>query len=603
MARLRQQHPQNYVSSGNIHTDFENVIRYLNSAELGDKTISELMRTVFDEAGVFNGPIEMRVDTTSGLQYRIGQYTSTETGWKTVATMESLRGAAGTSVTTVEGPLFFARQDTTVSVGVASVTVTAGGSGYTSAPTVTFSAPTLSGGTTATGTATVSAGAVTGVTVSTAGSGYTSAPTITFGGPGSSATATAVLASPSSVISYTYDTNTSEIVVYKNGLILNKATTGGGAAAYTENTSANTVTLASAPSLADVVTIYSIRKQNVSDYRRSDITGTAGSPTVAFTHTDEEKLLVHKNGILQREGGTNDYNLSATLNTITFNSGALTATDIITVITVENLALKSVAGLMFEDTYTTSGLINFAKVSIADGAIAQAKVANLATELPAKAKMTVSATEPGGPASGNLWLDTSVTPNQLKFYDGSQFLKTNPESTLPTFLASNAGQYVRVNATGTSLEYGAIDFTTVVPKTFMGAANGVASLDSTAKIPTTQLPSIYATRTIPFYNKTIDSAPAVTNANYFVTQVWKEKIRIDGLTHSLVSGTCSIQLAVDGTNVGAVHSVSSTKVDSTLSTVIEVDGTTAAKELQIIVSSNAAGQDLKVGIAVASLSA
>jgi len=39
MARLRQQHPQNYVSSGNIHTDFENVIRYINSAELGDKTV------------------------------------------------------------------------------------------------------------------------------------------------------------------------------------------------------------------------------------------------------------------------------------------------------------------------------------------------------------------------------------------------------------------------------------------------------------------------------------------------------------------------------------------------------------------------------------
>ena len=42
MARLRQQHPQNYVSSGNIHTDFENIIRYLNTAEFGDKTIAEL---------------------------------------------------------------------------------------------------------------------------------------------------------------------------------------------------------------------------------------------------------------------------------------------------------------------------------------------------------------------------------------------------------------------------------------------------------------------------------------------------------------------------------------------------------------------------------
>ena len=77
---------------------------------------------------------------------------------------------------------------------VASATVTAGGSGYSSAPTVTFSAPTS--GITATGTATVSGGAVTAVTITNAGNGYTSAPTITFsGGGGSGAAATAVLAS------------------------------------------------------------------------------------------------------------------------------------------------------------------------------------------------------------------------------------------------------------------------------------------------------------------------------------------------------------------------------------------------------------------------
>src|SRR5206468_3037538 len=73
---------------------------------------------------------------------------------------------------------------------VTSCTVTAGGTGYTSAPTVTFSAP-PAGGVTATATATVSAGAVTGIVMSNPGSGYTSAPTITFGGPGTSASATA----------------------------------------------------------------------------------------------------------------------------------------------------------------------------------------------------------------------------------------------------------------------------------------------------------------------------------------------------------------------------------------------------------------------------
>ena len=74
---------------------------------------------------------------------------------------------------------------------VASTTITAGGTGYTSA-TVAFSAPGGSG-VTATGTATVGGGAVTAITITNSGSGYSSAPTITISGDGSGATATATL--------------------------------------------------------------------------------------------------------------------------------------------------------------------------------------------------------------------------------------------------------------------------------------------------------------------------------------------------------------------------------------------------------------------------
>jgi len=77
---------------------------------------------------------------------------------------------------------------------VASVTITAGGTQYTTPPTVTFSQP-PPGGVTATGTAVVSSGgAVTGITITNAGFGYTSAPTVSFsGGGGAGATATAAL--------------------------------------------------------------------------------------------------------------------------------------------------------------------------------------------------------------------------------------------------------------------------------------------------------------------------------------------------------------------------------------------------------------------------
>lgn len=84
--------------------------------------------------------------------------------------------------------------------GVASVTIGGSWSGFTQATsTVTFSAPQIAGGETATGTVTITAGAPTLVTITNAGSGYTSAPTVTIAdsdvGAETTGTATAVLTS------------------------------------------------------------------------------------------------------------------------------------------------------------------------------------------------------------------------------------------------------------------------------------------------------------------------------------------------------------------------------------------------------------------------
>jgi len=95
-----------------------------------------------------------------------------------------------TVTTSVEGPGAGGAATATGWDTVSATTITAGGSSYTSAPTVTFTAPTS--GTTATGTATIASGAVTGITITNAGTGYDSTPTISFsGGGGSGATATA----------------------------------------------------------------------------------------------------------------------------------------------------------------------------------------------------------------------------------------------------------------------------------------------------------------------------------------------------------------------------------------------------------------------------
>ena len=76
--------------------------------------------------------------------------------------------------------------------GVASVTLTGGGSGYTSVPLVTISG---GGGSGATATAVVSGGAVTAIVVTNPGSGFTSVPGVTVAPPpaGTTATGTAVL--------------------------------------------------------------------------------------------------------------------------------------------------------------------------------------------------------------------------------------------------------------------------------------------------------------------------------------------------------------------------------------------------------------------------
>ena len=67
---------------------------------------------------------------------------------------------------------------------VRNVSVGTGGTGYTSAPTVSFSG---GGGSGATATATIdSNGAVNGVAVTAGGTGYTSAPTVSFSGGGGS---------------------------------------------------------------------------------------------------------------------------------------------------------------------------------------------------------------------------------------------------------------------------------------------------------------------------------------------------------------------------------------------------------------------------------
>jgi hypothetical protein len=67
---------------------------------------------------------------------------------------------------------------------VQTLTISDGGTGYATAPTITIAAPTLNGGTTATATCTVSGGLVNTVTITSPGSGYEINPVVTLTGGG-----------------------------------------------------------------------------------------------------------------------------------------------------------------------------------------------------------------------------------------------------------------------------------------------------------------------------------------------------------------------------------------------------------------------------------
>lgn len=517
MARLRQQYPQNYQSSSYIHTEFENLIRYINSAERGDKTISELMAQLFDDNGDFRGPIEFRLDTDTGMQYRVGEYEGADDGWITIAQMSDIRGPAGQNLGTIEGPLFYNREDITIS------------------------------------------------------------------------------GTPSTVTYTLIDEDIESIVVYKNGLLMAEDE-------YSLNPSTGVVTFDSALSNGNIITIYSIREKTVGNYRRLDYEAVTTVSVVGFSHTPEEKLIVYRNGLLQRSGGSYDYTTDPNQDTVTFFT-PLDSGDVVTIITAENSATTNVAGLMLEEQYTDeNGKILYETLSIDDGDIPQAKVNGLVSALASKSKITVSNTTPSTPSSGNLWLDTSQTPNVLKFYDGTSWLLTSPSSSLPTFATGNANQYVRVNGTGTGLEYGNIDLTSVVPKTYMGAANGVASLDSSGKLPTTQLPDVYSVSQLPFYTQWQHSTTTTANGTYYVAYVFKSIVRIDGIALKLSAGTCDVRVSIDGTPVGSTYNVTTSLQSNTIGSPIQVDGTLTARRVEIAVTNQSSAGILEGCLSIATLS-
>lgn len=134
------------------------------------------------------------------LRIYLAPFRSTATGTGNFAGTNKLEeqlltASLGSADNTLQFEITHRRQKKVSKFGVVMVDVVVGGTGYTSAPTMTIAAPpTGTGHRTATATATVSGGKVTGFTITDPGYGYATAPAVTFsGGGGSGASAKANL--------------------------------------------------------------------------------------------------------------------------------------------------------------------------------------------------------------------------------------------------------------------------------------------------------------------------------------------------------------------------------------------------------------------------
>ena len=505
MARLKILYPNNHTSSGNIGADIENIVRYVNSAELGDNTLSELMKKLFDSEGTVTGVVEIRNDPTNGLQYRVGTYTDANSGWINLATTAELRGASGVDVGTIGAPIFSGRQDFTATAG-------------------------------------------------------------------------------QTVFSYSH-ISTDAILVYKNGALQAAAT-------ITSSTVGNTVTLGAGASAGDVISIFKVQSANTSGFSRTDVTANANQAVFPYVHTASQTIMIYRNGVMQREGSGNDYTTNPASSTVTFTS-ALSAGDLISLLRVEDVSSVKVSGLMTEDAFTdVNGFIPYSKISVADDQIPQTKVANLGTLLANRGRVYVSASTPSGVNAGDFWVDTSASPNVLKFYNGTGWLLTSPDTGIPAFTNANALQQLRVNSTGGGLEFAAVDVSALIPQTYIGAADGVAGLDSTGKLPIAQLPDTFATRSF-FFSKD----GSVADGTYTITRACKRNVRIDAIAVKTTSGTCNVQLNLAGSNFGDTVAASSTLTEQNLSSSITVDATTLSKQIAITVSSASSVQDIEVTLA------
>ena len=497
MAGIRQTAAFEYASSDKVQTEFENVIRYLQQAEVGGKTLGEVIDNLTDDNGNLNSNVEFKLDSSAGLQYRVG-----ETGeFTTIAALSELRGEAGQNVGDIGAPIFNGRQDYIIGTTLRA----SDGVAYPSGTTV---------------------------------------------------------------LEYNHDANDT-IVVFRNGLLQVE----GAANDYVTSAANNTVTFSDDltttdnSGAAEVVTVYKIRATAITSFQRVDAEVTTTQSIFPFVMEDSTEIQVYQNGLLLREGGANDYVRDNNADTVTLNTAA-TNGDLVSIITVENTANQVVAGLMLEQVFTNAqtGKILFDKLEIADGAIAEAKVANLTTSLAGKAGLsdvTAGGTAlSAGPVNTFYLEDVSGSPRLRFKVSATQNVDINPAVDIPSPSSANSGKFIRVSAAG-AYELSALTdvLSAYITTAQKDAANGVPSLDSNLLINIARIPTFDILQQYPLL--IMDKQVATpTTSEVRMKRISGARIKINKIYAVLDAGTLTLDLKVAGVSQGLNLAITTSSVSA-----------------------------------------
>jgi len=517
MSRLRQLRAYEYGSSTAIQTEFESIVRYLQSAEVAGQTLSETISKLTDDDGNLQSNVQFRNNASDGIQYRVGEYTNAEEGWTTLVSTADIRGPAGTVIGEIGAPIFNSRVD------------------YTA---VTQASDPVDNTEIVVGTDTFNYSHLESDELLVYRNGFL----LQEGGD------------------YTTDHN-------GNGGTGTVTLT---AAHLTPGSGIGPITT------IDNFTIYKVRSTAITNFRRLDATNDTGADLnfVSFDLSDSTQILVYVGGVLYRE--PDDYSRDPINDRVVFTANQYIGTGVnYSIITVENADVQTVTGIMMESAYTdlTTGLIQYNKLDIDDGVITQPKVQNLTTDLAARAKLFTTTPSASDLASGVVddafYKRIVNNATEIVYYDGTNSIVLNPSTSLPTASSSDANKFVTVDQSG-GYTLDTVDLSGVVDTDQKGSSNGVANLDGAGKI-------VFARYDFSGNNNILngfkggphieflldpqsgDNSAPISDGIYRVERFYGQNFKIVGMELRCASGSCNVRLQKAGAPVGSFYEVDITE--------------------------------------------